>query len=95
MGRLLRHVPPGRAVLVRCWGLYAPPHADALAYGRQPLGQDAVEGPGPQDGQSDRRQGAAAEPERCPVCGQRLVCTALRPRAGAPPPAQTEWEQVA
>jgi hypothetical protein len=95
MGRFLRHVPPGRAVLVRCWGLYAHTHAEALAHCRQQLGQDAVEGPGPEDGQPDSRQGAEADPERCPVCGQRLVCTALIPRAGAPPPAKTEWEQVA
>jgi hypothetical protein len=25
-------------------------------------------------------------PERCPPCGQWLVCTAVLPRAGAPPP---------
>jgi hypothetical protein len=92
---LLRHVPPGRAVRVRCWGLYAHTHAEALAHCRQQLGQDAVARPGPEDGQPDSRQGAEADPERCPVCGQRLVCTALIPRAGAPPPAKTEWEQVA
>jgi hypothetical protein len=95
MGRFLRHVPPGRAVLVRCWGLYAHTYADALAHGRQQLGQDAVAGPGPEEGPSDSRPGAAADPERCPVCGQRLVCTARMPRAGAPPPTKTEWEQVA
>ncbi len=95
IGRLLRHVPPGRAVLVRGWGLYAHTHAEALAYCRQQLGQDTVEGPVPEDGQSVSPQGAAADPERCPVWGQRLVCTALMPRAGAPPPAKTAWEQVA
>ena len=26
-------------------------------------------------------------PERCPACGQRLVCTGVIPRGGAPPPA--------
>ena len=95
IGRWLLHVPPAGAVRVRCWGLYAHTQGDALAQCRQQVGQGPVEDPELLDG---LREGAAwgeAPPERCPVCGQRLVCTALIPRAGAPPPAAPGWEQVA
>lgn len=95
LGRWLLHVPPTRAVLVRCWGLYAHTQGAALARCRQQLGQGPVEVPAPVDWQPDAHQEADAPAERCPVCGQRLVCTALLPRAGAPPPAETGWEQVA
>jgi hypothetical protein len=95
LGRWLLHVPPPHAVLVRCWGLYAHTQGAALALCRQQVGQGPVEVPEPVDGQPDSRQGAEAEPERGPVCRQPLVCTALIPRAGAPPPAKTGWEQVA
>jgi hypothetical protein len=95
LGRWLLHVPPPHAVLVRCWGLYAHTQGAALARCRQELGQGPVEVPEPVDGQPDARQGAEVPPERCPVCGQPLVCTALIPRAGVPPPAETGWEQVA
>jgi len=95
LGRWLLPVPPPHAVLVRCWGLYAHTQGAALALCRQQGGQGPVEVPEPVDGQPDSRQGAEAEPERGPVCRQPLVCTARIPRAGAPPPAKTGWEQVA
>ncbi len=95
LGRWLLHVPPPHAVLVRCWGLYAHTQGAALALCRPQVGQGSAEVPEPVDGQPDSRQGAEAEPERCPVCRQPLVCTALIPRAGAPPPAKMRWEQVA
>jgi Putative transposase/Transposase zinc-binding domain len=95
IGRWRQHVPPARAVRVRCWGLYAHTHADVLAQCRRQLGQGPVEVPAPVDGLDDDGHGAEASPECCPVCGQRLVRTALLPRAGVPPPAETGWEQVA
>jgi Putative transposase/Transposase zinc-binding domain len=95
LGRWLLHVPPPRAVLVRCWGLYAHTQGAALAVCRQQLGQGPVEAPQPLDWQRVCAEWGEAHPERCPVCGQRLVCTALIPRAGAPPPAEMDWEQVA
>jgi Putative transposase/Transposase zinc-binding domain len=95
LGRWLLHVPPAGAVRVRCWGLYAHTQGDALAQCRQQLGQGPVEKPKPLGEQSGCAELGEALPECCPVCGQRLVCTALIPRAGAPPPAKTAWEQVA
>jgi Putative transposase/Transposase zinc-binding domain len=95
LGRWLRHIPPPHAVLVRCWGLYAHTQGDELARCRQQLGQGPIETPAPRDGPHDREGWSEAPPECCPVCGQRLVCTALLPRAGVPPPAETRWEQVA
>jgi Putative transposase len=95
IGRWLRHVPPARAVRVRCWGLYAHTHGVALAWCRQQLGQGPIESPAllgrPREGEG----GGEAQPACCPVCGQPLVCVALVPRAGAPPPGAVGWEQVA
>jgi hypothetical protein len=93
--RWLLHVPPAGAVRVRCWGLYAHTQGDALAQCRQQLGQAPVEQPKPWGEQSGGAELGEALPECCPVCGQRLVCTALIPRAGAPPPVETDWQQVA
>ena len=95
IGRWLLHVPPARAVRVRCWGLYAHTHAEVLAQCRRQLGQGPVEVPAPLDGPDEDGHGVEASPECCPVCGQRLVCTALIPRVGVPPPAATGWRQVA
>jgi len=95
LGRWLLHVPPARAVRVRCWGLYAHTHAAALARCRPQAGQGPVDGPAPLDGPHEACPAVDVLPERCPVCGQPLVCTALIPRAGVPPPAQLGWEQVA
>jgi hypothetical protein len=95
LGRWLLHVPPAGAVRVRCWGRYAHPQGDALAQCRQQLGQAPVEKPKPLGEQSGCAALGEVLPECGPGCGQRLVCTALIPRAGAPPPADTGWEQVA
>jgi hypothetical protein len=95
LGRWLRHVPPPHAVLVRCWGVYAHTQGDELGRCRQPLGQGPIETPMPLDEPHDRQGWGEAPRECCPVCGQRLVCTALRPRAGVPPPAAPGWAQVA
>jgi hypothetical protein len=95
LGRWLRHVPPPHAVRVRCWGLYAYTQGDALAVCRQQMGQGPVEAPAPRNGPCVSQSGGKVPPECCPVCGQRLVCTALLPRAGVPPPTATGWEEVA
>jgi hypothetical protein len=95
LGRWLLHVPPARAVRVRCWGLYAHTQGEELARCQQHLGQGPVQTPEPLDGVREGERGDEAHPDCCPVCGQRLVCTALIPRAGVPPPAETGWKQVA
>jgi hypothetical protein len=95
IGRWRLHVPPPGAVLVRCWGLYAHTQGAALAVCRQQLGQGPVETPQPLDWQRACAERGEAHPERCPVCGRRLVCTALIPRAGVPPPVAMDGEEVA
>jgi len=42
------------------------------------------------DWQTVCAQRGEAHPERCPTCGQRLVCTAVIPRGGAPPRLASE-----
>jgi len=61
-------------------------HAEALAVCRTALGQPPVETPVPLTWQTVCAQQGDAHPERCPTCGQRLVCTSVIPRGGAPPP---------
>jgi Putative transposase/Transposase zinc-binding domain len=95
LGRWLLHVPPARAVRVRCWGLYAHTQSTELARCRQQVGQGPVEAPELHDWQRDGQEWGEAPPAYCPVCGQPLVCTALLPRAGVPPPTAKGWEQVA
>jgi hypothetical protein len=95
IGRWRLHVPSPGAVLVRSWGLYAYTQGAALAVCRQQLDQGPVEAPPPWDWQRACAERGEAHPECCPVCGRRLVCTAIIPRAGVPPPAAAAWEQVA
>src|SRR5262249_16471026 len=95
IGRWRLHVPPPGAVLVRCWGLYPHTQGAALARCRQPLGQGPVEVPRALEWQSVCAARGEAHPEGCAVCGQRLVGTALMPRAGVPPPVAADWAQVA
>ncbi len=95
MGRWLLHVPPPHAVRVRCWGLYAHGQGGALALSRQQLGQEPVAEPELSEWPPACGERGEAQPECCPICRQRLVCIALIPRAGVPPPAETGWEQVA
>jgi Putative transposase/Transposase zinc-binding domain len=84
--RWLLHVPPPQTRVVRCYGLYHHTHAAALARCRAHLGQPPVVAPAPLDWQTACAQRGDAHPERCPLCGQLLVCTACIPRGGAPPP---------
>jgi len=95
IGRWLLHVPPPRAVRVRCWGLYAHTHSAELALCQQQLDPVPQEAPASGERQSAGEGGGEAPPQRCPVCGQPLVCTALIPRAGVPPPAELGWGEVA
>jgi Putative transposase len=83
IGRWRLYVPPSRAVLVRCWGLYAHTQGEALALCRQQLGQAPVPGPEPVALRPPIPPEVDASCERCPVCGQPLVCTALIRRATA------------
>ena len=86
--RWLLHVPVPQTRVVRCYGLYHPTHAAALTSCRTAFGQLPMEAPPALDWQTVCAQRGDAHPERCPTCGQRLVCTSVIPRGGAPPPAR-------
>jgi hypothetical protein len=95
VGRWRLHVPPVGAVLVRYWGLYAHNQGEERAWCREQVGQGLMAGP---EGVARPHEGtgwAAVPLEGCPVCRQPLVCRALLPHVGVPPPAETGWEQVA
>ena len=82
----LLHVPVPQTRVVWSYGLYHPTPAVALAVCRTALGQPPVETPVPLTWQTVCASRGEAHPERCPTCGQRLVCTSVIPRGGAPPP---------
>jgi hypothetical protein len=86
--RWLLHVPVPQTRSVRCYGLYHHTHAAALAVWRTALGQPPLEVPLGLDWQTGCAQRGEAHPERCPTCGQLLVCTGMIPRGGAPPPVR-------
>ena len=71
--------------MVRSYGLYHPTQADGLAVCRAALGQPPVEAPVAFHWQTACAQRGDLHPERCPACGQFLVCTGVVPRGGAPP----------
>ena len=83
--RWLLHVPVPQTRVVRSYGLYHPTQAKVLAVCRTALGQLPVEAPVPLTWQTVCAPRGEAHPERCPTCGQRLVCTGVIPRGGAPP----------
>jgi hypothetical protein len=74
--RWLLHVPPPGLQVVRAYGLYAPTKRAALTQGRQALGQAPLEPSPALDWQTYCAQQGERHPECCPVCGQRLICTA-------------------
>jgi hypothetical protein len=88
--RWLLHVPVPQTRVVRSYGLYHPTQAEALAVCRTALGQPLLEAPLALDWQTVCTQRGDAHPERCPTCGQRLVCTGVIPRGGAPPRLASE-----
>jgi len=83
--RWLQHVPVPQTRVVRSYGLYHPMHTEALTLCRTALGQPSVVVPARLDWQTVCAQRGEAHPERCPACGQLLVCTGVIPRGGAPP----------
>ena len=85
--RWLLHVPVPHTRVVRLYGLYHHTSAAALTRCRAQLGQPPVVVPVTLDWQTVCAQRGDVHPERCPACGQRLVCTGVIPRGGAPPPA--------
>src|SRR5882724_7588072 len=84
--RWLLHVPVPQTRVVRSYGLYHPTQGKPLALCRTARGQPPVETPVPLTWQTVCASRGEAHPERCPTCGQLLVCTGVIPRGGAPPP---------
>jgi hypothetical protein len=85
--RWLLHVPMPQTRVVWCYGLYHQTHTEALARCRAHLGQPPVAMPEPLGWQTLCAQRGDVHPERCPTCGQLLVCTSIIPQGGAPPSA--------
>jgi Putative transposase/Transposase zinc-binding domain len=88
--RWLLHVPGPHTRVVRSYGLYHHAHIEALTHCRAALGQPPVEPPPDLDWQTVCAQRGDTHPERCPACGQLLVCTGVIPRGGAPPRLASE-----
>ena len=88
--RWLLHVPVPQTRTVRCYGLYHATQTAALALCRAALGQPPVVVPVGLDWQTVCAPRGEAHPERCPTCGQQLVCTGVIPRGGAPPRLPSE-----
>jgi hypothetical protein len=84
--RWLLHVPVPQTRVVRGYGLYQHTPAEALTICRTALGQPPMEPLPALDWQTVCAHRGDAHPERCPTCGQLLVCTGVIPRGGAPPP---------
>jgi hypothetical protein len=80
------HVPVPQTRLIHSYGLDHPTHPEDLAVCRAALRQPPVEAPACLDWQTVCAQAGEGHPERCPTCGQLLVCPGVIPRGGAPPP---------
>ena len=90
IGRFLRHIPLPNSILVRSYGIYSHTKKDELARCREILGQGPIEEAEVVDWQSCFEK-SEDHPELCPVCGKRLICTAVLPpnrlrRSSADPP---------
>ena len=93
--RYLLHVPEPGTTVVRCYGLYAPTKGEALAVCRAQLGQGPVVQPPRPTWQAYGQDRGDAHPERCPICGRRLVCLGLIPPSKVPQPGHVPREVVA
>jgi len=71
--RYLLHVPCPYSKIVRYYGLYAPTAEDELNCCRNLFGQEAVSEPNVIDWQNYCEKKTYDHPERCPVCGSRLI----------------------
>jgi Putative transposase/Transposase zinc-binding domain len=93
--RYLWHVPEPGTRVIRSYGLYALTKREALAVCRAHLGQDPVVQPSVLDGQTACQARGDDHPERCPVCGRRLVCLGVILPLRIPPPSAIPCEVVA
>lgn len=73
IARYLQHVPLANSVMVRSYGLYHHNAKEELAHCREILGQPPLETPEFLDWQTLWQQRSDEQPDRCPVCGKRLI----------------------
>jgi len=78
--RYLLHVPEPHTKVVRSYGLYASKATDALSVCRVAFGQDAVNESDVVDWQRFCETRGDEHPERCPICGCRLIRVMEIPR---------------
>ena len=95
IGRYLRHVPEPGTRVVRSYGLYAPSQEEAVAVCRAQLGQEPVATPALLSWQTFCQERGDAHPERCPLCGRRLIRRGVVPRSRIPPPGDGASEVAA
>jgi len=93
--RYLLHVPAPGTRVVRSYGLYAPTKRQDLAVCREQLEQGPVIQPAVLDWQTYCSARGVDHPERCPVCGQRLIRRGFILPASRPPPDARLGEAVA
>jgi hypothetical protein len=78
--RYLLHVPEPHTKVVRSYGLYAPTARDALSSCRAAFGQNTVNESEVVDWQGFCETKGDEHPERCPICGCRLIRVMEIPR---------------
>jgi hypothetical protein len=93
--RDLRHVPDPGTRVVRSDGLSAPTTRAALARCRAQVGQGPVVPPPVLAWQTAGQDRGDDHPERCPVCGRRLLPRGIILPPSRPPPAGRAGEAVA
>ena len=85
--RWLLHVPVPQTRVVRSlWAVPSDARLRPWLSAVRRSGNRRWRSPVPLDWQTVCAQRGEAHPERCPTCGQLLVCTGVIPRGGAPPP---------
>jgi len=77
IGRYLQHVPLANSIMVRSYGLYHHSAIDDLVRCREILGQPPLEDPEFLDWQTLWQERSEERPDRCPVCGKRLITLEL------------------
>ncbi len=85
--RYFMHVPEPNTKMVRYYGLYAPTAKEDLAECRRQLAQQPVKEVEEGDWQRYCQDRGTEHPERCPICGKRLVRLGdiPRPKTTGPP----------
>jgi hypothetical protein len=95
MRRLLLHIPERGVQGVRYYGVYKGKKTRELELCRKELGQGEVKEVKELSWQEYSSQRGGEHPERCEVCGRRIVCVVKWGRGGAPPLREGELKRAA